>query len=376
MTTGIEPRSRVAARGPRIDRVAATAYVVPTDAPESDGTLEWTSTTLVLVEVRAGDHCGIGYTYAASAAADFVASTLAPAVRGIDALDVNAAWTALTVALRNNGRPGIASAALSAVDAALWDLKGRLTGLSVLTLLGAARDRVPVYGSGGFTSYSLERLRQQLGGWASEGIARVKMKVGRHPRADVERVEAARDAIGSGAELFVDANGAYTRKQALAQAERFARAGVTWFEEPVSSDDLEGLSLLVTRAPAGMAIAAGEYGYDVYYFRRMLEARAVDVLQADATRCGGITGFLKAAALAEAWNIPLSAHTAPSLHAPVCCALANVVHVEYFHDHVRIEQLFFDGAARAEDGALRPDRSRPGLGLELKRADAEPYRQP
>jgi L-alanine-DL-glutamate epimerase-like enolase superfamily enzyme len=123
-----------------------------------------------------------------------------------------------------------------------------------------------------------------------------------------------------------------------------------------------------------MAVAAGEYGYDVYDFRRLLEARAVDVLQADATRCGGITGFLKAAALAEAWNTPLSAHTAPSLHVQVCSALANVVHIEYFHDHVRIEQMFFDGAARARDGVLRADRCRPGLGLDFKRADAAPYR--
>ncbi|PYR72161.1 MAG: mandelate racemase [Acidobacteria bacterium] len=361
--------------GAALDRLGTSVYVVPTDAPESDGTFEWDSTTMVVVEARAAGRCGIGYTFASAAAAPFICSTLAPAVRGLDALDINAAWTAMTIALRNNGRPGVASAALSAVDAALWDLKGRLTDLPVVSLLGAARDGVPVYGSGGFTSYSIDQLRRQLAGWIADGIARVKMKIGRIPGDDVARVRAAREAIGDEAELFVDANGAYTRKQALAQAERFAIHRVTWFEEPVSSDDLEGLSLLVERAPAGMAIAAGEYGYDAYYFRRMLEARAVDVLQADATRCGGITGFLKAAALAEAWNIPLSAHTAPSLHAHVCAALPHVAHVEYFHDHVRIEQMLFDGAARAERGLLKPDRTRPGLGLDLKRTDAERYRQ-
>jgi L-alanine-DL-glutamate epimerase-like enolase superfamily enzyme len=201
------------------------------------------------------------------------------------------------------------------------------------------------------------------------------MKIGRQPRDDAERVRAARGAIGADVELFVDANGAYTRKQALAQAERFAEQRVSWFEEPVSSDDLDGLALMVERAPAGMAIAAGEYAYQIYDFRRLLQSRAVDVLQADATRCGGITGFLKAGALAEAWNTPLSAHTAPSLHVAVCSALPNVVHIEYFHDHVRIEQMFFDGAARAVDGVLRPDRTRPGLGLDLKRADAERYRR-
>ena len=356
-----------------IQRVTASAFRVPTDTHESDGTLEWDSTTMVVAEVSAAAKTGLGYSYADAAAVPFVL-TLARAVEGRDAMDVPACWTAMTTALRNNGRAGIASAALSAVDAALWDLKGRLTELSALSLLGAARDAVPAYGSGGFTSYSIDQLQRQLGDWVRDGLTRVKMKIGRCPRDDIARVSAAREAIGANADLFVDANGAYTRKQALRQAERFVDARVSWFEEPVSSDDLEGLALMVERAPAGMAIAAGEYGYDSYYFRRMLEARAVDVLQADATRCGGISGFLKAAALSEAWNVPLSAHTAPSLHVQVCPAIPHVLHIEYFHDHARIEQMFFDGAAQPVRGMLRADRSRPGLGLLFKRDDAEPYR--
>jgi L-alanine-DL-glutamate epimerase-like enolase superfamily enzyme len=254
-------------------------------------------------------------------------------------------------------------------------LKARLLDLPLVTLLGAVRDSVPVYGSGGFTSYSLAQLEAQLGGWIAEGITRVKMKIGAHPADDRDRVRAARKAIGSDAELFVDANGAYSRKQALAFADAFAELGVSWFEEPVSSDDLEGLRLLRERAPAGMDIAAGEYGYDLFYFRRMLEAGAVDVLQADATRCAGITGFLRVSALCEARSLPLSAHTAPSLHAHPCCALTPVRHVEYFHDHVRLEHMLFDGALTPVHGALHPDLSRPGLGLELKRSDAERYAQ-
>jgi L-alanine-DL-glutamate epimerase-like enolase superfamily enzyme len=275
--------------------------------------------------------------------------------------------------IRNLGRPGIASMAISAVDVALWDLKARLLNTSLLGLLGKIRDHVSVYGSGGFTSYSLQQLQNQLSGWAAAGMRRVKMKIGRDPAADPERVRAARSAIGPGVELFVDANGAYERKQALLQAERFAAYGVSWFEEPVSSDDLGGLRLIRDRAPAGMNIAAGEYGYDLVYFRRMLDAGAVDVLQADATRCGGISGFMTVAALCQARSILLSAHTAPSLHAHVCCALAPVCHVEYFHDHTRIEQMFFDGALTAQHGNLEPDRSRLGLGIEFKRADAQRY---
>jgi L-alanine-DL-glutamate epimerase-like enolase superfamily enzyme len=263
--------------------------------------------------------------------------------------------------------------ALAALDTALWDLKARLLGLPLVTLLGAARASIPVYGSGGFTSYTRDRLAAQLGGWAEQGMRFVKMKVGRSPQDDPARVRAARRAIAS-CELFVDANGAYTRKQALAEAAAFAEQGVTWFEEPVSSDDLEGLRLVRERAPAGMAIAAGEYGHDANYFRRMLEAAAVDVLQADATRCGGITGFVQAAALCEAHGLPLSSHCAPSLHLPLMCALRPGVHLEYFHDHARIEEMLFDGFCTPRDGLMAPDRSRVGLGIELKSRDAEPYR--
>jgi L-alanine-DL-glutamate epimerase-like enolase superfamily enzyme len=277
-------------------------------------------------------------------------------------------------AIRNLGRPGICSMAISAVDSCLWDLKARLLSVSLVQLLGAAREAVPVYGSGGFTSYSLGELQKQFGQWVADGMTRVKMKIGSRPAHDVDRVRAAREAIGPRTELFVDANGAYSRKQALDQAEAFAELGVRWFEEPVSSDDLEGLRLLRDRAPAGMDIAAGEYGYDLWYFRQMLEAGAVDVLQADATRCAGISGFLQVAALCQSRGIELSAHCAPSLHAHPCCSLLPVKHVEYFHDHARIERMLFDGALTPHEGGLRPDLTRPGMGLEFKHADAERYR--
>ena len=255
----------------------------------------------------------------------------------------------------------------------MWDLKARLLGLPLAALLGPVREGVPIYGSGGFTSYDVGRLQEQLAGWADAGIAMVKMKVGRESERDRERVIMAREAIGTGCELFVDANGAYERKQALLMAECFADEQVTWFEEPVSSDDLAGLRLLRDRAPAGMAIAAGEYGYTLEYFHRMLEAGAVDVLQADVTRCAGITELLRVGALCAAHEVPLSAHTAPSIHAHVGCAIAPLVHLEYFHDHVRIERMLFDGVLAPEGGRLVPDASRPGLGLELRRADAEAH---
>jgi L-alanine-DL-glutamate epimerase-like enolase superfamily enzyme len=357
----------------RIDDLKVSAYAVPTETPESDGTLKWDKTTLVLVEAAAADNTGIGFSYADESTATLVKTLLADVVIGLDPFDVPGAHAAMVHKIRNLGRPGVVSMAISAVDNALWDLKAKLLNLSLLDLLGAVRDSAEIYGSGGFTSYSIGKLQDQLSGWAAEGIKSVKMKIGRDPDSDLERVLAARIAVGPDVQLFVDANGAYSRKQALAQAEKFAELDVRWFEEPVSSDDLEGLRLLRDRAPAGMNIAAGEYGYDIYYFRRMLAAGAVDVLQADATRCAGITGFLEAGALSQAFQLPFSFHCGPSIHAAVACASPSFWIGEYFFDHVRIEQMFFEGVLRPVKGALVPDRSRPGLGLEFKHADAAPY---
>jgi L-alanine-DL-glutamate epimerase-like enolase superfamily enzyme len=370
---GERPRPRPGSGAVEIERVEVRAATVPTDAPESDGTLEWDRTTIVVVTAAAGGERGVGWTYADAAAARLVRDVLAPRVAGVDALDVESAWVLATGAVRNLGRPGVAAMAVSAVDAALWDLKARLLGVPLARLLGRAREAVPAYGSGGFTSYGVERLVEQLGGWAAAGLRFVKMKVGRDAAADPSRVRAAREAIGPGVGLFVDANGAYARKEALALADAFAALGVTWLEEPVSSDDLDGLRLLRDRAPAGMDVAAGEYGFTPWYFRRMLEAGAVDVLQADATRCGGPTGFLRVAALCDAFQVPLSAHCAPQLHAHLCCAAARARHVEWFHDHARIERMLFEGALQPERGLLRPDPSRPGLGVEPRWSELERY---
>jgi L-alanine-DL-glutamate epimerase-like enolase superfamily enzyme len=350
----------------RVERVDVTALRVPTDAPEADGTLAWDATTMVLVRLRAAGIEGLGYTYGAPAAAAVVDDMLADVVRSLPPTETPRAWMAMRRRVRNVGSRGVAASAVAAVDAALWDLKARLLGVAVADLLGRCRDGVAVYGSGGFTSYDDAQLEAQLAGWADAGIGAVKMKVGSRPQADERRVARARAAIGAEVALMVDANGAYDRKQALAMAEAFARHGVTWFEEPVSSDDLEGLRLLRDRGPAGMAIAAGEYGFDVGDLRRMIEAGAVDVLQPDATRCLGPTGFVLAAALCEAHGLPLSAHTAPSLHAHLCCHATTARHVEWFHDHVRIEAMLFDGALAPERGRLVPDAARPGFGLSVR----------
>jgi L-alanine-DL-glutamate epimerase-like enolase superfamily enzyme len=362
---------------PVIDGVTAAVYTVPTDQPEADGTLAWSSTTMVIATVTGGGRTGLGYTYGSAAGKPLVEGELAAAVTGLDVFDTGAALEAMVRAVRNVGRPGLVSYAISAVETALWDLKGTLLGVPVVSLLGAARDAVPVYGSGGFTTYDEPAARAQLERWTGDlAMTRVKIKIGEswgtREARDLARIAFARKVIGPDTELYVDANGGYTRKQAVRVARAMAQDGVTWFEEPVSSDDLDGLREV--RDQVDPDVTAGEYGYDLPYFTRMVDARAVDCLQVDVTRCGGITEWLRAAAVAAARGLQVSGHCAPNLHAHVAAAAPNLRHLEYFHDHARIETLLFDGALDPAGGALRPDRSRPGLGLALKDANAAPYR--
>jgi L-alanine-DL-glutamate epimerase-like enolase superfamily enzyme len=357
-----------------VEGLDVAAYTIPTDAPEQDGTFDWDSTTVVVCEVHAGGETGLGYTYGPAATGLVIESLLAEVVAGRDALAVAAAWEAMSRALRNAGRPGIGAMAVSAVDVALWDLKARLLGLPLVDVLDRAHDAVPVYGSGGFCNYPLRRLQEQASGWVERGIPRVKLKVSRHPDEDPARLDAVRSAIGDAPELYVDSNGALSRKQALDWAQRFRREwGVSWHEEPVSSADFEGLRLLRDAGPAGLDIAAGEYVYVLRDAANLLDAGAVDCLQLDVTRCGGITGLLRAAGAAAAHELDVSGHCAPQLSAHALCAVPNLRHLEYFHDHVRIEAMAFDGVLEPEGGALRPDRTRPGHGLELRREDLDPH---
>lgn len=360
-------------KGCTISTTDVRVYTVPTDAPEADGTFAWESTTMVLVRVSAGGKEGLGYTYADASAGKVVKELLEKVVLGRDVFAQGEILQAMYRQVRNSGEVGVTAMAISAIDNALWDLRARLLETPLVSLLGSVREGIAVYGSGGFTTYDDRQLEGQLGGWAEQGFEMVKMKVGTHPEDDPRRVRVARAAIGGEVKLFVDANGAYTVTQALELGERFAESGVRWFEEPVSSDNLEGLREVRARAPIGMDVAAGEYGYTAWYFERMLRAGAVTVLQADATRCGGVSGFLNAAALCWANDVPLSSHCGPSMHVHVCCAVPRAVHMEFFHDHVRIERMFFDGFCEPVKGVMSPDRSRPGMGLELKEKDAAKF---
>ncbi len=367
MTAAIDPGRA----GARIGSVEVRAYRIPVQRrPESDGTAAWDATTIVVVSIEAGGAVGTGWTYGSAAAAAYVHDVLREIVEGGDPFATRALWTHMTGRARNDGRAGLASYAIAAVDVALWDLHARLLGVPLCDCFGRVRDAVPLYGSGGFTSYDVRTLTDQLSGWARDGMRAVKMKVGRHHAADGERVRAARDAIGPGVRLFVDANGGYDVADAIAFARGpLAECGVTWFEQPVDHTDLDGTRRVREHAPAGMAIASGEYITDTAEAARV--APAVDVLQADATRCGGYTGFLAIDGYCDVTRMPLSTHCGPMLHLHVAAAALRVRHMEWFADHVRIERSLLDGFIEPEYGNLAPDRSRPGHGLTFKHADAQ-----
>ena len=357
-----------------VEDLKVSAYKIPTDLPESDGTLKWDSTTLILVEIEAGDLSGIGYTYADASAAYFIEHTLKYEVISKNAMDIPAITDQLIHAIRNNGQSGIAMMAVSAIDVALWDLKAKLLDTPLSTLLGRYQEDVLLYASGGFTSYSDFQLQRQLRSWKESGFENMKIKIGRNTLTDINHIKLAREVIGPDVRLFVDANAAYTPVEAIKNSEIFYRYDVSWLEEPVAADYPEQLSHIRNHMPPGIQIAAGEYGYRLTDLKRLLDHRSVDVLQADATRCGGITGFLKAGHLAEAYAIPFSSHCAPSIHIHAALSLNNFYIAEYFYDHVRIEQMFFGGTPLPKNGRIHPHLDRPGLGIEFRRKDAEPYK--
>lgn len=362
---------------PVVDGVRAWALSVPADEPEQDGTLEWDKTGVLVVEVEAGGVTGLGWSYTAGAPARaIVAAVLAPALDGLEADDVPAAWMAMRRAVRNDGDGGLCATALSACDVALWDRLARARELPLAVAAGAFRDAVPGYGSGGFCNYDDATLAAQVREWAQQGFKSVKMKVGADPARDPERVRVVRDAVGPAVDVMVDANGAWPAREAVARVRELdeAAGGIVWVEEPVSSRDHDGLAFVRAHVPPHVAVAAGEYLNYADEAARLLRAGAVDVLQADVTRCGGVTGFRAIAAVAAAHGVPLSAHCSPALHAHTACTAERLLHVECFHDHTRLEALVFDGVPQpGGDGLLRFDRAAAGHGMALKAGALERF---
>jgi L-alanine-DL-glutamate epimerase-like enolase superfamily enzyme len=256
--------------------------------------------------------------------------------------------------------------AISAVDIALWDLKARLHGVPLSTLFGGSRASVPVYGSGGFTNLDDAAFDAQIETWASAGCRAMKIKIGRDRGGDLSwdlaRAQRLCAAAPADTALMVDANGAYTVGQACRVGAALDQLGYSWFEEPVTSDDTEGLAAVSHSVRCD--VAAGEYANDGYDVAALLDA--VDCLQLDVTRCGGYSGFLRWAAMAATRGVEVSGHSAPSLHAPVAAAVPNLRHLEWFVDHARVEPLLVDGTPQVQDGMLPTSGAgEPGHGMTL-----------
>jgi L-rhamnonate dehydratase len=361
---------RVMDDAPRIEALEVETFRVLTGR-NHHGHLDWETATVVTVHARAGSVTGLGWTYASRAAAILIDDTLKDVVVGLSAFDVGRAHAAMNRALRNVGRRGVGAMALSAIDVALWDLKARLLQKPLVELFGAVRDSVEVYGSGGASNLEGAALVEHLGKWIACGMERVKVRIGTNPASDRARVCTAHNVLPHGMELLVDAGGAYEPKHAIDVAAWLDdEVDVRWLEEPCAADDLDGLARV--RDNVRMDVAAGQYAETDDDVTRLIPL--VDCLQADATRCGGISGFLDVAARCQAAHLPLSANAASQLHAHVGCAAPTLRHVEHHFEHTRVDTLLFDGCLSPVRGTLTPDRARHGHGLTLKRADADRFR--
>lgn len=366
-------RSPISAIDSVISSLETAVYRFPTENPEADGTLSWDSTEAVVVLVRGGGHRGLGWTYSTAAAGPLIGDVFGPVITGRDAMDVVGSWLAMHRAARNLGTRGLVGQAMSAVDIALWDLKSRILGLPLCRLFGRVRDSVPVYGSGGFTSLDDAQLAEQVDLWQAAGCRAMKIKIGESwgqcLERDRARTKRLADLAGSGIDLMVDANGAYGRAQARRMGAWLDHLGVVWFEEPVSSADLAGLTAV--RDAVACDVAAGEYVTDLNEARELCPV--VDCLQLDVTRCGGYTGWVRAAAVAASHHLDVSAHCAPALHAPVVVATPNVRHVEWFYDHMRLEEQLVQGAPEIADGRFQLIDGSPGHGMGIA-VGAEQFR--
>jgi D-arabinonate dehydratase len=331
---------------------------------------------VVLVRTDEGVE-GVGYARGGEVVRAAVEAEIAPRLVGRDAFATETLWAELQDAAAIVGRSGAFMRAQSAVDIALWDAKAKALGLPLFRLLGGERTRVPAYVSGGYyrDGQSADDLAQEMAGYVERGFRAVKIRVGRlSPREDAARAAAVRAAIGDDVDLMVDANQGYaTAADALAAGRRFEQLGVRWLEEPVRAEDRAGCAEVA--AALDMAVAAGESEYGRHAFRDLIASRAADVLQPDATVVGGVSEWLKVAALAGAHGLPLAPHYFTEVHAHLVAATPGAICVEYFFpdaDIISFDELLDEPLAPRDGFVELPER--PGVGLDLRPGALERYR--
>jgi L-alanine-DL-glutamate epimerase-like enolase superfamily enzyme len=277
--------------------------------------------------------------------------------------------------VRGFGRKGVAFSAISSIDIALWDLKARFFDVPLYRLLGPFTDSVPIYGSGGWTSFTEDELVREQVGYVERGIPRIKMKVAKdfgHAEAeDLRRLAAVRKAVGDDVEIYVDANNGFYAKQAIGFARRMAEYDVRWFEEPVLADDIAGLAA-IARA-IDIPVATGEHEYTKYGFKELITQGGADIVQPDVGRVGGVTEWLKVAHLAHAFNLPVAPHAVQLVHLHLACCTPNLKVVEYLGVSEETDRIMFTEFPQPKNGMWSPYADRPGLGLELNPKAVERY---
>lgn len=312
---------------------------------------------------------GIGVTYhevGGEAVRDLIVRNMTGKLVGRDPLESDALWHEFFHYLRGVGRKGVTFCALSAVDIALWDLKGKILNIPVHRLLGGDRTRVPVYASGGWTSYTDDQLVAEMQSFAARGFKMVKFKVGyaggTDIRRDVVRVRKVREALGPDIDILVDANNCFDAATAAQLANRIREYDIKLFEEPVFADDIPGLSRF--RRATDIPLATGEHEYTKFGVRDLLLAEAADYVQADGARAGGYTEMLKIAGMTQAWNVKFAPHAMENVHLPLVAATPNAPFLERLAMFEEITARVFKNAAVPVDGFMEVPEA-PGLGLEL-----------
>ncbi|HLG51287.1 MAG: mandelate racemase/muconate lactonizing enzyme family protein [Chloroflexi bacterium] len=359
----------------RIVDIVRESYRWPRRKPISNGKHTYTHAGLGVVKILTDEGItglGIG---AASGIAGAVIDHLRPLLIGQNPLDHERLWHLMWVP-KLIGRRGITTRAISTIDIALWDLKAKVAGLPLYRLLGGYADRVPAYIAGGYyeEGKGLKELAREMEENVEMGARAVKMKVGALSIAeDVERVRTVRQAVGPTVKVMVDANCAYRAYQAIQLARRIEEYDIYWFEEPVAPDDYEGHARLA--AQTSIPIATGENEYTRYGFRDLIARGGVAILNADAQVLGGVTEFMKVAALAQAHDLDIAPHGDQNVHVHLVAAISNGLIVEYYRDTVDPlwRQIYRETLLLNADGTLSPPE-RPGLGLELNTEALAPYR--
>jgi L-alanine-DL-glutamate epimerase-like enolase superfamily enzyme len=329
--------------------------------------------TLVKIETDAGV-TGIGNGYAKPVIRTAI-DQFRPLLIGEDPLDVERLWQKM-YAPKAVGRRGLTTQAISAIDIALWDLRGKVAGMPAYKLLGGFRNRVPVYIAGGYyaAGKSARELQLEMESYVARGARAVKMKIAGLPIAeDVARVRSVREAIGGDVKLMVDANCGYRAFEAIQFAKRIEELDIFWFEEPVGADDYDGMRRVAEMSP--IPVAAGENEYTKYGFRDLIACKGVSIVTPDAKICGGITEFMKIAALTQAHDLAISPHGSQEVHTHLAAAIPNALLVEYLPQEFDAMwgKRYEHTIVLNDDGTVSPP-DLPGFGAEPCYRHLEQYR--